>query len=87
MVFIAVVCFLHSILMLNRKKSLDTLRAKKIFIRKVKDGPYLGLSYKSLITDRIRSVKGNQRKILKIGKINKAVVSKTDESRKITQIF
>ena len=48
----------------NKNKSLDHLRAKKIFIRKVEDGSYLGFGYKSLISDPIRSGKKSQRKIL-----------------------
>ena len=44
-----------------RMKSLDPLRAKKIFIRKAEDGPYLGLSYESLISDPIRSGKRNRK--------------------------
>ena len=52
--------FLHSVSVfisfhLIRIKSLDPLRAKNIFIRKEEDGPYLGFSYKSLISDPIRS--------------------------------
>ena len=47
-----------------RIKSLDPLRAKKIFISKAEDGPYLGFSYKSLFSDTIRSGKRSQRKIL-----------------------
>ena len=39
----------------KNKKGLDPLRAKKIFIRKAEDGPYLGFSYKRLISDPIRS--------------------------------
>ena len=46
------------------KKSLDSLRAKNIFIRKAEDGQYLGFSYKSLFSDPIRSGKRSQRKIL-----------------------
>ena len=46
-----------------RKKSLDPLRAKKIFIRKTEYGPHLGFSYKSLISDPIRSGKRSQMKI------------------------
>ena len=49
-------------LALVRIKSLDLLRGKKIFIRKVEDGTYLGFGYKSLISDPIRS--GKMRKIL-----------------------
>ena len=41
-----------------RIKSLDPLRAKKIFIRKAEDGPYLGFGYKSLISDPINLAKG-----------------------------
>ena len=66
---------------------MDPLRAKKIFIRKTVDGPYLGFSYKNLISDPIRSGKRSQRKMLQIDKFNKAVVSKTDISRKIKQTF
>ena len=47
-----------------RIKSLDPLRAKKIFIRKAEDGPLLGFGYKSLISDPVRSGKMIQRKIL-----------------------
>ena len=47
-----------------RIKRLDPLRAKKIFIRKAEDGPYIGFSYKYLISDLIRSGKRSQRKIL-----------------------
>ena len=46
------------------KNSLDLLRSKEIFIRKAEDGPYLGFSYKSLISDRIRPGKRSQRKLL-----------------------
>ena len=35
----------------TKNKSLDPLRANKIFIRKVENGPYLGLGYKRLISD------------------------------------
>ena len=45
-------------------KRLDPLRAKKIFIRKAEDRPYLGFSYKRLINDPIRSGKRSQRKVL-----------------------
>ena len=41
----------------KNKKSLDPLRAKKIFIRKAEDVPYLGFSYKSLISDPKKSNK------------------------------
>ena len=47
-----------------RIKSLDPLRAKKIFMRKAEDGPYLGFGYKRLISDPIRSGKRSQKKIL-----------------------
>ena len=47
-----------------RIKSLDPLRAKKIFIRKPEDGPYLGFGYKSLISDPIRSGNRSRKKIL-----------------------
>ena len=47
---------------LIRIKSLDTLRAKKIFIRKAEDGPYLGFSYKTLISVPLRSGRRSQRK-------------------------
>ena len=67
----------------TNKKSLDPLRVKRIFIRKAEDGPYLDFSYKSLISDPIRSGKRSQRKILQICKFNIAVVSKTDISRKL----
>ena len=70
-----------------RIKSLDLLRAKKIFIRKAEDGPCLGFSYKSLISDPIRSGKRSQRKILLIGKFNKAVAQKADIRPNNTQIF
>ena len=33
------------IVLVNKNKSLDPLRAKKIFIRKVGDRPYLGFCY------------------------------------------
>ena len=45
-------------------KSLDPFRANNISIRKAEDGPYLGFSYKSLISDPIRPGKRSQRKIL-----------------------
>ena len=64
-------------------EKLDPLRTKKIVIRRIVDGPYLGFGYKSLISDPIRSGKRSQRKILQTGKFSKAVVSKTDISRKI----
>ena len=34
-------------------RTLDPLRAKKIFMRKAEDVPYLGFGYKSLISDPI----------------------------------
>ena len=49
---------------LIRMKSLDPLRANKIFIRKAEDGPFLCFSYKSLISDPLRSDNRSQRKIL-----------------------
>ena len=70
-----------------RIKCLDPLRAKKIYIRNAEDVPYLGFGYTSLISDPIRSGKRSQRKILDIGKFNKAIVLQTDISRKITQVF
>ena len=48
----------------NEIKSLDPLRAKKIFIRKAEDWPYLGFGYRSLISDPIKSGKRSRRKIL-----------------------
>ena len=44
-------------------------------MRKAEDGPYLGFSCKSLISDPLISGKRSQRKILQIGKFNKTVVS------------
>ena len=38
----------------KRIKKLDPLRAKNIFTRKAEYGPYLGFSYKSLISEAIR---------------------------------
>ena len=52
------------IVLTRRIKSLDPLKAKKIFIRKAEDGPYLGFGYQSLISDPMRSGKRSQRKIL-----------------------
>ena len=43
----------------NRTKNLDHLRAKKIFIRKAEDVPYLGYSYKSLISDWLKEPEEN----------------------------
>ena len=45
------------------------LRAKNIFIRKAEDEPCIGFSYKSLISDPIKSGKRSQRKILKLANL------------------
>ena len=45
-------------------KIFRSFKSKEIFTRKTEDGPYLGFSYKSLISDPIRSGKRSQRKIL-----------------------
>ena len=50
-------------------------KAKKIFIRKAEDGPYLGFMYRSIvISDPITSGKRSQRKILWIDKFYMAVI-------------
>ena len=66
-------------------KSLDLLRAKKIFIRKV--GPYRGFGYLSLISDPIDLAKGVSVKYCKFAIFNMADVSETDISRKIQKYF
>ena len=74
----------HSDIKINKnKKSLDPFRAKKIFMRKAGD-----LSYKNLISGPIRSGKRSQRKYCKLANITRqSGVSKTEISRKITQIL
>ena len=57
----------------NKNKKFRSFKNRKhiFLIRKTEDGLYLGFSYKSLISDHIRSDKGSQRKILLIGKFNR----------------
>ena len=63
-------------------KSLDPLRAKKIFIRKK-----LGHTTVSAIKAPIDLAKGASGKNCKFAIFNMAVVSKTDISRKIPKYF
>ena len=67
-------------------KSLDPLRAKKIFIRK-KLGHTAVSAIKAIISDPIDLAKGASGKYCKFAIFNMAVVSKNDISRKIPKYF
>ena len=83
-------CFFHESYFASQEfimKSLDPLRAKKIFIRKKLGHTAVSAILKSLISDPIGLTKGARGKYCKFAIFNMAVVSKTDISRNISKYF